>query len=950
MAARLAVTVRVRQHVSGLSRGDRRSLVVLLSIPVIVFVVPALFGHAVVNADNQIQNFPLRALAGEDLRHAHLPLWNPYIWSGSPLLAGLNAGALYPFTWLFAVLPAVAAWTVNLVVVYVTAAVGMYAFLRQQALRPFAASFAAASFAFAGSMSAQMVHIGIVQGASWIPWMLLVEQRLAHQLLDPATGAAHGADRGPSAWRRVTVLGLLGGLVLLTGEPRGMADAAVVVGLAAGWHLVTGRAAWRRRAAFLGSFVLATAVAAALGAVQLIPGWSFIADSQRAQSTVTFFGTGSLPVRWSILMLVPDLMGGTGVVGQPSFFGHYNLPEITGYVGLVPLMAAAGLLARWFGRRRHPQARRWTPWLSLVVVGMILTYGIYTPLGPYLAHLPFYGDLRLQSRNIVIAGLGLCVLSAYWLDLVVDRSPTHVPRYIRLVTVVPAAAVAVVCLVALSWPAPLEQWFGVDADIAHLGRAMAPWFAATLVVALAAGVVGWASGGVTTRTGTRARLLGALVVVDLLFFTVTSVSGLTLSFPAPMLPTATSAVSIPAGTRFAMFDPGNEYPSQFSLLAQNDLNELVHVPSVEGYGSLTDSGYQSATGTRTHNTLSPCALAEGDFVPLDLSTVVTVSDDLIQKQGSPPETLTSVPSTACRASPPPGHAVWWFGRPLSMVSASVSYTGPAAEPGAVRIGLVSRTGATSWTTATVRASTGRLTIAFASPVTASGLVVAGRDALHATDATTVTTANGVTYVMDGLLQSALRDASFHLAGYRDGIAVFRTTVRGAPISLDATGADTTGAGAVGAGVVRRVNLTSWGRETDAVTVRRPADLVRSEAFSVGWQARVRNTVTRRSVTLPVTRLGLVQEVHLDPGTYTVTWAYRPASVTAGLLCTLAGSLVVVGAAASWLWGRLRRRHRRRPRGGAVTERLDVDAANGSNVRPTATPRAPAASSEAATRG
>ena len=79
--------------------------------------------------------------------------------------------------------------------VYVTTAVGTYAFLRQQSLRPFSSGFAAASFAFAGSMSAQMVHIGIVQGASWIPWMLLVEQRLAGQLLDSEPGARYTAGR-----------------------------------------------------------------------------------------------------------------------------------------------------------------------------------------------------------------------------------------------------------------------------------------------------------------------------------------------------------------------------------------------------------------------------------------------------------------------------------------------------------------------------------------------------------------------------------------------------------------------------------------------------------------------------------------------------------------------------------------------------------------------------------
>ncbi len=40
----------------------------------------------------------LRVFSGELLAQGHLPLWNPYIWSGSPLLGGLNAGSLYPFT------------------------------------------------------------------------------------------------------------------------------------------------------------------------------------------------------------------------------------------------------------------------------------------------------------------------------------------------------------------------------------------------------------------------------------------------------------------------------------------------------------------------------------------------------------------------------------------------------------------------------------------------------------------------------------------------------------------------------------------------------------------------------------------------------------------------------------------------------------------------------------
>ena len=105
-------------------------VVLLIALPVIIFGVPALLGHAVLPGDDLSQNFPLRVLAGREIRNGQLPLYDPYIWSGAPLLAGWNAGAAYPFTWLFAILPGTAAWTVDMIVTWATAGLGMFCFLR----------------------------------------------------------------------------------------------------------------------------------------------------------------------------------------------------------------------------------------------------------------------------------------------------------------------------------------------------------------------------------------------------------------------------------------------------------------------------------------------------------------------------------------------------------------------------------------------------------------------------------------------------------------------------------------------------------------------------------------------------------------------------------------------------------------------------------------------------
>ncbi|HTX62962.1 MAG TPA: hypothetical protein VMD28_04955, partial [Acidimicrobiales bacterium] len=156
---------------------DAAAVSVLVLLPVALFVVPAAFGHPAITGDNLIQNLPLRALTGLQLRQGHLPLWNPYIWSGSPLLGGLNAGSFYPFTFLFAVLPAVAAFVVNLLGVYWAGGLGMYALARQYGLRPLPSFLGALTYAFGGAMSGQVVHLGVVQGMGWMPLLVLAELR-----------------------------------------------------------------------------------------------------------------------------------------------------------------------------------------------------------------------------------------------------------------------------------------------------------------------------------------------------------------------------------------------------------------------------------------------------------------------------------------------------------------------------------------------------------------------------------------------------------------------------------------------------------------------------------------------------------------------------------------------------------------------------------------------------
>jgi len=50
--------------------------------------------------DNIGQNLPALLEVHRQMREGQLPLWNPYMWSGAPLLADPQSQALYPFAWL----------------------------------------------------------------------------------------------------------------------------------------------------------------------------------------------------------------------------------------------------------------------------------------------------------------------------------------------------------------------------------------------------------------------------------------------------------------------------------------------------------------------------------------------------------------------------------------------------------------------------------------------------------------------------------------------------------------------------------------------------------------------------------------------------------------------------------------------------------------------------------
>ncbi len=958
------------------SPGDRWAIALLVAVPALLYVPLWLAGRPLLPGDDLNQNFPLRVLVGESLRSGHLPGWDPFIWSGTPLLAGWNAGALFPGTWLFAVLPATAAWTADLVATGAVAGVGMYALTRRLGCRPLASCLAGLAFADTGFMSGQVVHIGLVEGTSLTPWMLLAVDLLAR----PGTTGAR--------MRRSTtiLLGAAGALTVLAGDPRAVSSAAIATGiyaLACCWR------APRAARSLLSSIGAAIALGAALSAIQWLPGLGFLHVSQRGVSAYSLFGAGSLHLgEIAALLVLPFVLGTNGNLGQPFYSGNYNLAEVTIGVGVVAVIAAFAFLPellapalRWRGGSRASGARVAPPpgrplavWYATAAVGVLLTLGSNTPFGRVLVDVPLFGGQRLQNRNAAILDIALVVLLAFFLDDVLGSrkrpattrragavTPTRAGpldrRAARVLALVPVAWL--VALVVWAWTAPtsLEQMIGVIQTSSTLMGALTPYLATALVLGIGAGVLVAAGGPGADRR--RAVGLVALTLCDIAMYLV---NGTFATAPVSLLASSTpssaalAALAGPDG-RFALYDPSSGAvagPSRADLVAvgETDVNILRHLPSVQGYGSIVEAAYDAATGTHTVAGLDASRLDGPTFDALDLHTLLCPAGYLVQPlaaheavavAGGPTVTATGAvvhgPSPHVRAAgarvlAPGSSAAWMLAAPASasrvtvVLGAGSGSRTTAVEiavetPGAraiasrraVRGGVATLPLGGTPRTEEVRVSDlGRRAVTVGAVIVSVELQTPARPAKPGTSA----------LLLDGELQADLQPPRWVWSGTVDSLSAFDDTGARGLAWLEPAHSTSPTAAISRDGRVSTGATLETGSQTMHVVSSVPALLVRSETYSPGWTARLTPSSGGPTLVERVHPLGLVQAVPVPAGDYVVTWRYAPTEILAGLVASAAGLVALLGALLPVLVrpGPHARRQRRRAKAPPRTSRTD----------------------------
>lgn len=375
--------------------------------------------HDLIVSDLLHAHLPYRTFLGQRLADGALPLWWPDVFSGTPLVAQIEAGTFYLPQWPFyALLDPYLAFDLSTGLTVLVSAAGAWLWARSLGASPVAAAFAGVAFAGCGWNISHVKHPSLHAAAAWVPWVLWSLER-ALDRERPLRGA----------W---PLAGALLAMQTLAGMPQvtwmlSLAFAARVA-IAAGIDLASGE---RRRALTTG---IAGAAAGVLGlgaaAVQLLPTVLFSRETLRPPSMTAEASTEyDVGLQALLTMVFPQ------AAGAPLWFRHGGTIQWEAYAfcGVSTLLLAAVGLARGKGREGR------LAWTAIGAAALLLSFGGGSPLfGAAWVLLPGIRMFRFHQRWLLFVQLVAAALAALGLDALRDALTGRTKR------LVPPAAVCVV--------------------------------------------------------------------------------------------------------------------------------------------------------------------------------------------------------------------------------------------------------------------------------------------------------------------------------------------------------------------------------------------------------------------------------------------------------------------------------------------------------------------------
>ncbi|MGH2522533.1 MAG: hypothetical protein ACRDH2_08515, partial [Anaerolineales bacterium] len=376
-----------------------------------------------------LQFYPWRKFALDAIRAGHLPLWNPYLGNGAPLIANYQSAIFYPPNWLSLLLPLDYSLSWLAVLHLIWAGAGMVTLARALGLHPLGQAVAGLAFGLSQYLVARVGFLSINAAAAWLPWVIWSAERLLT------------ADTRPPIrnTQYALLLSLFLSLQLLAGHAQTTWYTLLALGAWVVWRTLSQPRPLLSSVIRHSSFViLSVALAFGLASLQLLPTAELLRQSPRAAAAdYEFVATYSFSPWRLLTLLTPDLLGNPA---RSQFYGYGNYWEDAIYVGVLPLLLALAVILRSLASmlRRlvriqplsskdssaqspaplYPHAPALPHFLAIILlVSLLFALGRNTPIFPFLyRHVPTFDLFQAPTRMMILFVFALALLAGLGAD------------------------------------------------------------------------------------------------------------------------------------------------------------------------------------------------------------------------------------------------------------------------------------------------------------------------------------------------------------------------------------------------------------------------------------------------------------------------------------------------------------------------------------------------------
>ena len=334
--------------------------------------------------------YPLRYLAITYLKSGILPLWNPHILAGVPLLANFQAAVFYPLNLLYFLsdnFPVI--WSIQVASQSLLALLFMYLFLRSHSLNKASSLFGALVWGLGGFASLWLEYNTVVHAVLYLPLILWSVRRLPRNYF----------------FGLVTTFGLAASLT--AGNPP--MSLILLFGTAFYSFFEYGRDVRK----YLSLFIFA-ALGVGLALPQILPGLEAAQNSIRDYDQVAAgSGIKFLPLHKLITLTTPDFFGSPATYNLWSVAGLYD--NLTIYFGIIPL---AVFLTGLYSLLR--KSRLYLFSFTLFIISLALV--VDNPLSRFVGNLDFLGlSAMVMTRFSALTNFALAVGAAAVFDELLQK-------------------------------------------------------------------------------------------------------------------------------------------------------------------------------------------------------------------------------------------------------------------------------------------------------------------------------------------------------------------------------------------------------------------------------------------------------------------------------------------------------------------------------------------------